>query len=308
MGVQVSPPAPMQKLLVIVGPTSSGKTALSIQLAKKYNGEIISADSRQVYKEMNLGTGKVTKKEMAGIPHHLLDVANPKNKFTNSDFCELAEKAIEDIFARGKVPIICGGTGFYIDTLVNGIVLPEVQPNPALRKKLSKKSTEQLVKILKKLDPVRVKTIEVQNPIRLIRAIEIATALGKVPKIQKKKMPFTTLKIGLDMDDETLKKRIGIRLKERIKAGMLREGRSLHAKGLSYKRMRELGLEYRNMANLFENKVSKEEFITQLESDIWHYAKRQRTWFKRDKNIIWFNPLKKSEVRKINDSVKKYLK
>ncbi len=296
-----------QKLLVILGPTSSGKTALSISLAKKYNGEIISADSRQVYKGMNLGTGKVTKKEMAGIPHHLLDVANPKKIFTNSDFCKLAEKAIDDIFSRGKLPIICGGTGFYIDTLVNGMVFPEVQPNPSLRKKLSNKSAPELVKILAKLDPIRVKTIEQKNPVRLIRAIEIATALGKVPKIVKKKVPYTVLKIGLDMDDETLKKRINVRLKERIKGGMLREAKTLHTKGISWKRMKEFGLEYRAMANLQTGEITKEEFEPRLQFDIWHYAKRQRVWFKRDKKINWFNPLKKENLRKINSLLEKFL-
>ena len=297
----------LPKLIVLLGPTSSGKTSLSISLAKKYNGEVISADSRQVYTGLNLGTGKVTKKEMEGIPHHLLDVANPKKQFSISEFKTLAEKAIEDIFARGNTPIICGGTGFYIDTLVNGIVLPEVPPNKKLRDKLTKLSAQELFKQLKKLDPVRAQNIEKENPVRLIRAIEIATALGKVPTLEKKAVPYQTLKIGLDMPDETLKARINERLKTRLKAGMLREATNLHAKGLSWLRMRELGLEYRAMANLLTGKIEKEEFETQLAFDIWHYAKRQRVWFKRDQTINWFDPLVKKNLKTIDGLVKKFL-
>lgn len=296
------------KLIVLLGPTSSGKTALSIDLAKKFNGEIISADSRQVYRGMNLGTGKVTKKEMAGVPHHLLDVADPKKQFSTALYGTLAEKAISDIFSRGKIPIICGGTGFYIDTLVNGIVLPEVSPNPALRKKLENKSATELVRILKKLDPKRAKSIEQTNPVRLIRAIEIATKLGHVPGIVKKEVPYGELKIGLDMPDDVLKQRINQRLKDRIAAGMLREAKNLHTKGLSWKRMENLGLEYRAMAKLLTKKISKEEFQTQLEFDIWHYAKRQRVWFKRDENITWFNPLIKKNLKSIDMLIKKFLK
>ena len=305
----LSPGTPMkkEKLIVILGPTSGGKTALSIHLAKKYNGEIISADSRQVYRGMNLGTGKVTKKEMAGVAHHLLDVAEPKKQFSISGYTALAEKAIADIFSRGKIPIICGGTGFYIDTLVNGIILPEVPPNVTLRKKLTGKSASVLFKQLQKLDPARAKTIEKENPVRLIRAIEIATALGKVPKIEKKPVPYQILKIGLDMPDDVLKARINERLKMRIKAGMLREAKMLHAKGLSFVRMRELGLEYRAMANLLTNKITREQFERELALVIWRYAKRQRVWFKRDTAIAWYNPLKKLDIKKIESLVKKFI-
>ena len=143
-GTQVEAKKP--KIIVVLGPTSSGKTALSVELAKKHNGEIVSADSRQVYRGMNLGTGKVAKKEMCGIPHHLLDVVSPKKVFTVSEYAELAKKAINDIVSRGKVPIVCGGTGFYIDTLTRGTVLPEVPPNLTLRKKLEKKSLDEILR------------------------------------------------------------------------------------------------------------------------------------------------------------------
>jgi tRNA dimethylallyltransferase len=296
------------KLIVILGPTATGKTALSIALAKKYNGEVISADSRQVYTGLNLGSGKVTKKEMDGIPHHLLDVVNPKKQFNVADYVKVAEKKMQEILEKGKTPIICGGTGLYIDTLLSGVILPEVPPNKKLRTQLEKKSAESLFKILTELDPARAKTIDIKNPVRLIRAIEIATTLGKVPKLEVIKSKYQTVKIGLDMPDEILKDRIKTRLTERLKAGMLNEAKRLHAKGLSWKKMEEFGLEYRAMAKFLTKKIAREDFESNLAIDIWHYVKRQRTWFKRDKNILWINPLQKSEVKKAEMEVKRFLK
>lgn len=304
-GTKVEPQKP--KIIVILGPTSSGKTALSIELAKKYNGEVVSADSRQVYRGLNLGTGKVTKKEMNGIKHSLLDVADPRKAFSVAEYVELAHTAIAQIVSRKKIPIICGGTGFYIDTLASGIVLPEVPPNKKLRAVLEKKNPEALVKILKKLDPIRAESIDRNNPVRLVRAIEIATALGSVPKITAGEPPYETLKIGLDMPDEILKGRITVRLRERLKAGMLSEAKRLHAKGLSWRRMRDLGLEYRHMADLLTKKTDPKDFEQNLTADIWSYAKRQRTWFKRDQTITWLNPLKKSDQKKAASLVKKFL-
>ncbi|HDO23680.1 MAG TPA: tRNA (adenosine(37)-N6)-dimethylallyltransferase MiaA, partial [bacterium] len=170
------------KVIVILGPTASGKSEMAVKLAKKFNGEIISADSRQVYRGMDIGTGKITQKEMRGIPHHLLDVASPKKVFTVIDFKKRAEKAIKDIIKRGKISIICGGTGFYIQAITGGISIPEVKPNWKLRKQLEKKNAEQLFKMLKKLDPKRSKTIDAKNPRRLIRAIELAQSLGHFPR------------------------------------------------------------------------------------------------------------------------------
>ena len=166
----------LPKVLVICGQTATGKSDLAVMLAKKINGEVISADSRQVYKGLNIGSGKITKKEMCGIPHYLLDVVHPKQIFSIAEYQTIAQQKIQEIIARGKTPIICGGTGFYIDAITKGIVLPEVAPNTVLRKKLENKTTKELVYILTKLDPARAKTVDIQNNVRLIRAIEIATA------------------------------------------------------------------------------------------------------------------------------------
>ena len=173
-----------RKIIVILGPTASGKSALAVKIAKKINGEIISADSRQVYKGLDIGTGKITRKEMGGVPHYCLDVVSPKKIFTVADFKKCAEKAIEKIFAKNKIPIIVGGTGLYIQAVVDNIVLPEVKPNWRLRKELEKKTTEEMFKMLKKLDPERAKNIDAKNPRRLIRAIEITKEIGKMPKLK----------------------------------------------------------------------------------------------------------------------------
>lgn len=282
------------KILVILGPTATGKSDLAVKIAKQYNGEVISADSRQVYQGLDIGTGKITKKEMLGIPHHLLDVASPKIKFNAVDWKKLADKTIDDILTRGKLPIICGGTGFYIQSIVEGIVLPEVPPDKNLRKELETKSVDELVLMLKKLDRERIKNIDVKNKVRLVRAIEIATALGSVPNLKKVKPQFGFLQIGLKTTDDEAKKRISLRLSSRIKKGIIKEAEELHKKGLSWKRMRELGLEYKLLADLLENKITKSDFIKNLETEIWRYSKRQMTWFKRDKSIRWL--LKKEDA------------
>lgn len=295
------------KIIVILGQTSTGKSDFAVQIAKKIGGEIISADSRQVYKGMNLGTGKITKKEMRGIPHHLLDVASPKKVFSVSDYKKLTDKKIKEIVKRGNMPIVVGGTGFYIDAVINSNILPEVPPNKKLRATLVNKSALELFKMLLTLDPIRAKNIDSKNPVRLIRAIEIARALGKVPKVSTNSN-YDVLKIGLTLPDEILKKRIYTRLITRIKKGMIKEIQNLHKQGISWKRMNALGLEYRYGALYLQGKITKKEMIEKLNIESWHYAKRQKTWFKRDKSTIWIDPRKITTKSKIIKNVKNFLK
>jgi tRNA dimethylallyltransferase len=277
----------MNKIIVILGPTASGKTDLSIKLAKKYNGEVISADSRQVYKGLDIGSGKITKKEMQGIPHYLLDVANPKRKFTVAQYQKLAIKAIKNIQKKNKLPILVGGTGFYIQSIIDGIVIPEVKPNWELRKELEKKSNEELYKMLLEKDPERAKTIDKQNPRRLIRALEIILVTKKPIPFLKSKNNFEVLQIGIKKTPEELKKLIKKRLKKRLKNNaIINEVKKLH-KILSWKRLEEFGLEYRFVAQYLQNKISYQEMIDKIQIESEHYAKRQMTWFKRDKKINW---------------------
>lgn len=296
------------KLIVILGQTATGKSDFAVDIAKKVQGEIISADSRQVYKGMDLGTGKITKKEMCGVPHFLLDINSPSKVFTVSDFKKLADEKINEIINRKNIPIICGGTGFYIDTVINGNTYPEVPPNEKLRKKLNSYSAVALCEILFKLDPERLKIIDKNNKVRLIRAIEIAKKLGSVPKINNEDNKFQVIKIGLAMPDKILKERIMKRLISRIKKGMIKEIQNLHNKGISWKRMQELGLEYRYISYYLQGKITKKEMIDKLYTEIWHFAKRQKTWFKRDQNTIWINPLKDNEKVKAIKEVIKFLK
>lgn len=278
------------RILVILGPTASGKSAYAVKLAKKIGGEVISADSRQVYKGLDIGTGKITKIEMQGIPHHLLDVVSPKKIYTVNTFVIDGRRAIADIIARGKVPIICGGSGFYIDALLGRIAVPRVPPNPTLRKTLETKSTSQLFAILKKLDARRARDIDAKNPVRLIRAIEIAKTLGHVPRSNPEPLPYTVEWIGIQTPDDTLRARIKKRLHARMKAGMLAEARRLHRAGLSFKRMHALGLEYRYLALFLQGKLSKAEMLLQLEKEIWQYSRRQMTYWRRNTDIMWTKP------------------
>lgn len=295
------------KIIVILGQTASGKSDLAVLLAKKFNGEVISADSRQVYKGLDIGTGKINKKEMRGVPHHLLDVALPKKVFTASDFKDLAEKAIEKILKNKKVPIICGGTGFYIDALFGDKQIPEVPPNLELRKELEKKTVEELFEILKKLDPDRALSIDAKNPRRLIRAIEICSALGRVPPLHQDsagQAKYEVLKIGIKVDEKELKERINKRIEKWFKQGLLAEVASLHKKGLSWKRMSEIGLEYKLVGQYLQNKISKELMIERMQIETYQYAKRQMTWFKKSKGVGWFDL---RDVGEIVSSLEKFI-
>lgn len=284
----------MKKLIVILGQTASGKTSLSLSLAKKFGGEIISADSRQVYKGLDIGSGKVTKKEMGKIKHHLLDVASPKKVFTVAQFQKQATKAILQIQKKNQIPFLVGGTGFYIQSIVDGIVIPEVPPNQKLRAKLYKKSPAQLFLMLKKLDPARAKTIDAKNPARLVRAIEIAQHTKKPIAPLKKNPQFETLQLGIKKPKEVLKKLIATRLQKRLK-GIILEVKKLHRNGLSFKRLEEFGLEYRYGAQHVQGLLSKEEMAEKLQKEIEHFAKRQMTWFSRDQRIFWIKNQKEAE-------------
>jgi tRNA dimethylallyltransferase len=293
----------LSKLIVILGPTASGKSKLAIKLSKKFNGEIINADSRQVYKGMDIGTAKPTKKERKGVPHHLLDVASPKRKFTVAQYRKLALRAIEKIQKKGKIPFLVGGTWFYIRAIVDGLVIPEVPPNWKLRKKLEKKSPRELYKILKKLDPERAKTIEKENKRRLIRAIEICKKIGKVPHLKFEPLPYPVLILGIKIDKKKLMERIKKRFFEWLKKGLIAEVKKLRKMGLSFKRIEEFGMHYREVAKYLQGKISKEEMIENSIREIQNYAKKQLNWFKRDKRVNWVLNYKQAKTL-----VKEYLK
>jgi tRNA dimethylallyltransferase len=289
-------------IYAIVGPTASGKSDFAVVLAKKINGEIISVDSRQVYKGMDLGTGKVeTKTKIVNgkkvliyknIPHYGLNLVNPNTDYNVAKFKSYAEKHIKDILSRGKVPILCGGTAHWIDAVVFNQTIPEVKPNPKIRNELSRLSTKEMYSKLVSLDPERAQSIDPHNPRRLIRALEIVLSTGSpVPK-QVTTSPYNCVWIGIKPDDAILKKNIELRLDKRLKEGLVEEIKRLHKNGVSFKRLVGFGLEYKYGSLYLQNKLSLEEFKTQLNTAIWHYSKRQMTWWKRNKQIVWIKDAK----------------
>jgi len=279
-------------IIVIVGPTASGKSTLAVDTAKRFSGEVISADSRQVYRGLDVASGTITDEEMRGIPHHLLNVADPHEQFTVVDFKQKAEAAINDIRARDHLPIVAGGSGFYIQSVVDNFTPPPVEPNQALRNELQQKDTKELHSILQEMDQRRAAEIDENNPRRLIRAIEIADELGHVPKKEDNPPKFDCLQIGLTLSKETLRERIHERTILRLKEGMIKEARQLHEGGLSYERMKQLGLEYELLAKYLESNIeTKEELQKAIETADWQYARKQMSWFRRDDRIKWFHPV-----------------
>lgn len=266
------------KLIVIVGPTGAGKSKLAVKLAKKFLGEVISADSRQVYKGSDIGTGKITKKEMEGVPHHLLSVASPKRKFTVSQYRKLALTAIKKIFQKNKIPILCGGTAFYIRAVIDGIIIPEVKPDWNLRKKLEKKSLKELFQTLKKLDRQRAKTIDRFNPRRLIRALEIVLKTKKpIPVFKKNSLPYPVLILGIKISKKELEKRVAKRVEKMIKLGLEKEARKFSLPIIGYQEW---------------SSPNPRDLIIQ---HTLQFAKRQMTWWKKEKRIRWIKSYRQAE-------------
>jgi len=260
------------KLIVVLGPTASGKSILAIELAKKFNGEIVSADSRQIYKEMDIGTGKIKKCETKGIPHHLLGIVSPRKQFSVAQYRKLALEAIDKIYAKGKIPIICGGTGFYIRAIVDSLIIPEVKPDWKLRKKLEKKTAEELFKELKKLDPQRAKNIDAKNKRRLIRAIEIIKKTGKPVPVLEKQSKFNVLYIGIKKSLLETKKSIAKRIDKMIKTGLEKEVKNL-VKKYGWIMVLKNAIGYKEWPQKNPTQAIK--------SNTYKFAKRQLTWFKK---------------------------
>ncbi len=283
------------KLITIIGSTASGKSELAVKLAKEFNGEIISADSRQVYKEMNIGTGKITKKEMNGIIHYCLDIAKSKKQFNIVQYRKRALKAINKIYKKGKIPILCGGTGFYIQAIAGGLSIPEVKPDLKLRKKLEKLSAKELFKKLKKLDSQRAKQIDFNNRRRLIRAIEIVEKTGKPISKLKKETQFNVLSIGIKKSISELEKLIDKRVDKMIKQGLEKEVKVLVKKyGWTVVLKNSIGYQE------WDTEKTKKEIIKDIKLHTRQFAKKQMTWFLAPKKyprekIYWVENYSKSK-------------
>jgi tRNA dimethylallyltransferase len=289
-------PEKKPKIIAIVGATASGKTALSLALAKQFSGEIISADSRQIYRGLDIGTAKITSEEMGGVPHHLIDVVNVDQSFSAHDFSTLATSAITDITSRGNLPIIVGGTFFYLDQLRGQSGKAPVPPNPKLRAELEALTLPELKSRLEAFNPTLFSNIDIQNPRRIMRALEILETLGYIPEAEKIISPYDWLIIGLQTDKETLRERYRQRAEDWLKIGFLDEIKDLIAQKVSEKRLAEIGFEYTLGLALLNKEITKTEFIDCFEQKNWQYAKRQLTWLKRDQTINWFKSDQPSEI------------
>ena len=275
----------MRKLIVIVGTNASGKSGLGVELAREYGGEIVSADSRQVYAGMNLGSGKITPEEMRGVPHHLLDVRRPGEFFSMADFQALAYEAIDGILDRGRLPFLVGGTGLYVASVTEGYVLSEQKPDPALRAELETRSTLELYEMLKARVPET--DVDPKNRHRVMRMLEKLAAGDEGPAPRQPR--YETLKLGVTWPREELKRRIDERLERRLKEGMTEEVRALLEEGVSEEFLVKLGLEYKYLTWYLTGRMEYEQMKEELGLAIKRFAKRQMTWFRKDPEIVWLD-------------------
>ncbi len=279
----------LPRIVCIVGPTSSGKTALSLEIAKQFEGEIVNADARQVYRGFVIGTGQPTKEEQQGIPHHLFGFLEPEQIYTVTEWKTAALAYIKDIVARGKLPILVGGTGLYFQALVDNYEPPAVPPQPELRAEMEKRTLEQLVRQLEKLDPDAVTWVDLKNRRRVERALEVVTATGKsfkAQRLQGEKL-VEALILGRQRSPEELRERINAAIDQMLARGWKEEVEALHASGIAWDAPAMTSIGYRDLGELIREDVSFEEALEHIRIATWQYAKRQLTWFKRDERIRW---------------------
>lgn len=286
------------KVVVIVGPTASGKTALSIELAKRINGEIISSDSMQIYKDMDIGTAKVTKEEAEGIKHYLVDCVSPDERYTVSDFKKDAEKAIEEILEKGKTPIVVGGTGLYVNSLIYGIEYQDMNFDEKYRNELMEKAeTEEGLKELwieaNKIDPEAMSKISPNDKKRIVRVLEIFKATGKTKTEQEilsrqNGVKYDYKVFGITMERGKLYSRINLRVDLMIEKGLEEEVKSLVNKYTKFPTAMQ-GLGYKEVVEYFEGNLTREEMIDKIKQESRRYAKRQLTWFRKNKETIWLD-------------------
>ena len=287
------------KLITVVGPTASGKTRLGVELAKRYGGEVISADSMQIYKGMQIATAKPAVEEMQGIPHHLMDFLEPNQTYSVAMFVDDAKKCIEDISSRGKIPVIVGGTGLYVDSLLNNISFHESQRDTELSEKLRElyytEGVDYLLDMLRKFDGESAERLETEkNPKRIIRAIEFYKTTGITITEQNKnskneESPYSAIKLGLNFEDrQKLYDRINERVDLMVEAGLVSEAKRVFNSELSFTSVKAIG--YKELFPYLKGELPLEECIEKLKQETRRYAKRQITWFKRDKEINWLYP------------------
>jgi tRNA dimethylallyltransferase len=280
----------LPRLIVILGPTAAGKSGLGIALALRFNGEIVSADSRQVYRGMDIGTAKVTPAERALVPHHLLDIADPQYPYSVAQFQQVAISAINDILLRGRVPFLVGGSPHYVQAVVDNLAMPQVPPQRELRAALESRPLADLLAQLAELDPLSAATIDRNNPRRVQRALEVCLVTGRPFSEQRVagEPLYATLLLGISWPRPELYARIDARIDARIQQGLVQEVEGLLAQGLTHERLDALGLEYRFVSRLLRGEFADEaEMVQRLKYATHDFVRRQLTWFRKDQRIEW---------------------
>lgn len=285
------------KIYGVVGPTASGKTAYAIELAKKCGGEVISCDSMQIYRHMDIGTAKPTKDEMDGIPHHMIDIAEPWENYSVARFVTEARSCIDDVLARGRVPILCGGTGLYFDSVIKNIDFAENESDPEYRSELQKAAEEHgneyVHNMLKKVDPKSAEAVHPNNLKRVIRALEIYKTTGKtkteLDRESVRESLYNAEIYGLNRPREELYERINKRVDIMLKNGLLDEVKNLLEMGISRDATSMQAIGYKELVEYFEGRCTLDAAIDKIKQESRRYAKRQLTWFKRNNEIIWLN-------------------
>ncbi len=296
----------MSQIIVVAGPTASGKTAAAVALAKQFDGEVISADSMQIYRHMDIASAKPTREEMQGIPHHLLDFVSPFAPFSVADYVKLAREKIAEIEARGKLPIVAGGTGLYISSLVDNIQFTEEKSDSGVRERLmmeaEEKGIEALYEKLSAIDPEAAKNIHPNNKKRVIRALELFETTGLTLTEQNKRSrqtppPFEAFMLALSPIRERLYERIERRVDQMAEQGLFEETKRLMDMGLTKEMQSMQGIGYKEAFDYLLGDVSREECLEEIKKATRHYAKRQLTWFRRDDRYHWVNPEEEGSLR-----------
>ncbi len=295
----------MEKLVVIAGTNASGKSDLAVKIARAVKGEVISADSRQVFKGLDLGSGKITVPEMQGVPHHLLDVAQPGDYFSLAHYQRLAYEAIDDVLSRGRIPLLTGGTGLYINAVVDGYELEPGEPESAVRERVEGMDCEELLEIVRNADPSGAEKLDPHNKRRLERAAEKILTGKKLENSAHKR--YETLVLGVTWPRAELYERIEERLKRRLDEDMIGEVERLRAAGVSDDFLYRLGLEYRYILCYLRGQYSYEKFYEELFKEIRHLAKEQMTWFRKRKDIVWID-MKDDPFGKAIEKIDAFLK
>ena len=286
----------MIDVVVIAGPTASGKTKLSVALAKQFNGEIVNADSMQIYKEMDIGTAKPTPQEMEGVPHHLMGFVDPLNSFSVKEYVELAHKTVQSISASGKLPIVVGGTGMYINSLIDCVAFNDLEPNPEVTARLEETlklyGPQGLFDELQRIDPELAKQLHPNNQRRVFRALELYYLTGEIPtKIRKEAVGhpscYRPLMMAADFERETLYERIDYRVRQMLNSGLIDEVKALRNLGCTLDCQSMQGIGYKEVFPYLDDQITFDELYEQICRNTRRYAKRQLTWFRRDQRVLW---------------------